>query len=260
MRFCSLGSGSAGNATLIEAGNGGRPTRLLLDCGFPLRELLRRLGACDVDAAELDAVFVSHEHGDHVGCAVALVRRYDLPVWMSRGTWQAIGCPELGDRLHFARDGERIVVGELQIDPYTVPHDAREPLQVCVGAGAARLGVITDAGCITAHLLAKLRGCNALVLECNHDRELLAASAYPAALKGRIGGPLGHLSNDAAGELLAALAHVDLQHVVAAHLSERNNRPELAVAALTHACNGRAPPIRVADQAAGLPWLELASP
>ncbi len=259
MRFCSLGSGSAGNATLIEAGEGGgRPTRLLLDCGFPLRELLRRLGACGVDAGELNAVFVSHEHGDHVGCALALARRYELPLWMSRGTWQALGCPELGDQLHFARDGEPIAFGELQIDPYTVPHDAREPLQVCVGNGAVRLGVITDAGCITAHMLAKLRGCDALLLECNHDPALLAASTYPAALKGRIGGPLGHLSNDAAGELLAALAHVDLQHVVAAHLSERNNRPDLAVAALTQACNGQGPRISVADQAGGLPWLELA--
>lgn len=258
MRFCSLGRGSGGNATLIEAGDGGACTRLLLDCGFPLRDLLRRLDACGVDAAELNAVFVSHEHADHVGCAMALARRYDLPLWMSRGTWQAIGCPERGGRLHFARDGEPIVVGALRIDPYTVPHDAREPLQVCVGAGAVRLGVITDAGCITAHLLAKLRGCNALLLECNHDRGLLAGSAYPAALKGRIGGPLGHLSNDAAGELLAALAHVDLQHVVAAHLSERNNRPDLAVAALTQACKGRAPHITVADQAGGSPWLELA--
>lgn len=230
----------------------------MLDCGFPLSELVRRLGAHGANAADLNAVFVSHEHGDHVGCAVALARRHNLPLWMSRGTWQAIGCPELGNLLHFARDDKPIVVGELQLDPYTVPHDAREPLQLCLDDGRHRLGVITDAGCITAHVLAKLRGCDALLLECNHDRELLAASAYPAVLKARISSPLGHLSNDAAGELLAALAHGALQHVVAAHLSARNNRPALAMSALTEACRGHLPEIGVADQVGGMPWREFA--
>lgn len=257
MRFCSLGSGSGGNATLIEAGRGTRPTRLLLDCGFPLRELARRLGTRGLACEDLSAVFLSHEHVDHVGCALALAHRHRLPLWMSRGTWHAIGSPDLGDRLHFARDGEPISVGDLLIEPYTVPHDAREPLQIRIGDGERRLGMLTDAGRITPHLVDRLRDCDALLLECNHDRELLAASAYPAALRARIDGPLGHLSNQAAGELLAALLHGGLQHVVAAHLSERNNRPELALDGLTAACCGAAPPISVADQAAGMTWVDL---
>lgn len=257
MRFCSLGSGSAGNATLVESGSVGRRSRLLLDCGFNLRELTARLARRGVDCADLDAIFVTHEHGDHVGCAVTLARRYATPLWMSRGTWRAIGSPDLGGLLHFARDGEAIAIGDLQVQPFTVPHDAWEPLQVCFSDGRSRLGVLTDAGCMTDYLIGRLRGCDALLLECNHDLDLLAASAYPASLKARVGGRLGHLSNEAAGAVLAAALHGKLQHVVAAHLSERNNRPDLAVAALTAACGGSVPPITVADAASGARWIDL---
>jgi phosphoribosyl 1,2-cyclic phosphodiesterase len=258
MRFCSLGSGSGGNATVVEAGSGPAPSRLLIDCGFSLRELEARLARAGLDCAGLDAVFVTHEHGDHIGCALALARRHRLPLWMSRGTWRAIGQPDVPPPLlHFARDGQAIEVGALQLSPYTVAHDALEPLQLRVSDGARHLGVLTDVGSITPHLLANLQRCDALLLECNHDRTMLAASSYPVSLKARIGGRLGHLANDTAGQILSACMHDGLRHLVAAHLSERNNTPALARAALAGACGGAPDEIVVADPLSGFDWLAL---
>ena len=258
MRFCSLGSGSAGNATLVEASSGTTTSRVLIDCGFSLRELQTRLARIDLTCDDLDAVFVTHEHGDHVGCAVTLARRHAVPLWMSRGTWRAIGQPDVRETLvHFARDGQAITVGDLQLLPYTVTHDALEPLQLRLTDGAHQLGVLTDVGSITPHLIACLQRCDALLLECNHDREMLANSSYPASLKSRIGGRLGHLANDSSAQILAACWHGGLKHLVAAHLSERNNTPALARAALVDVC-GRAPAdIVVADPALGFGWLSL---
>ena len=258
MRFCSLGSGSGGNATVVETRGSTRTSRVLIDCGFSARELESRLARTGLQSSDLDAVFVTHEHGDHVGCAVALARRHRLPLWMSRGTWRAIGEPDADGLLQFARDGQPIGVGDLLLNPYTVAHDAQEPLQLRVSNGALHLGVLTDVGSITPHLLANLQGCDALLLECNHDRELLEQSRYPASLKARIGGRYGHLSNDTAAEILAACVHGRLRHLVAAHLSEQNNRPDLARMALAQACGGTPQDIVVADPQQGFGWLSLA--
>jgi phosphoribosyl 1,2-cyclic phosphodiesterase len=256
IRFCSLGSGSGGNATLVEARSGTTTSRVLVDCGFSLRELKARLARAGLGPEDIDAVFVTHEHGDHVGCALSLAGRHRRPVWMSRGTWRAIGAPE-ATGLHFARDGEAIAVGDLLLQPFTVPHDAHEPLQLRFTDGALRLGLLTDAGSATEHLVAHLRDCHALLLECNHDRSMLAASRYPASLKLRIGGRYGHLANDTSAEILAACLHGGLRHVVAAHLSEENNRPELALAALAAACGASAADLRAAGPAWGFDWIEL---
>lgn len=258
MRFCSLGSGSTGNATLIEARDGSRTTRLLIDCGFTLKELGLRLARTGVEPEGIDAVFVTHEHGDHVGCALSVARRFGVPLWMSRGTWRAIGAPEPADGLlNFARDGETIDLGGLQLRPYTVPHDATEPLQLSCTDGARRLGVLTDAGSITPHMLDALQACDALLLECNHDRAMLAASSYPASLKRRVGGLLGHLANDSAAEVLGACLHPRLRHVVAAHLSLQNNRPDLAATALAQALGTTPQDIIVANARQGFGWLDL---
>jgi phosphoribosyl 1,2-cyclic phosphodiesterase len=257
MRFCSLGSGSTGNATLVEARAGRSTSRVVVDCGFSLREFEARLARTGLAPTDLDAVFVTHEHGDHVGCALTLARRYRLPLWMSRGTWRAIGAPELEGLLHFARDTEAIVVGDLALTPYTVPHDAAEPLQLRCSDGAHTLGILTDAGSITPHLMTHLQACDALLLECNHDAGLLAASSYPAMLKARIGGSHGHLSNHTAARILSACRHAGLKHLVAAHLSEQNNRPALAQAALAGACGARPDDIIVARPSTGFGWLSL---
>ena len=258
MRFCSLGSGSTGNATLVEARSGTTCSRVVIDCGFSLREFETRLGRVGLHPDDIDAVFVTHEHGDHIGCAVTLARRHGIDVWMSRGTWRAIGEPDLGGLLHFARDGEAITIGDLALAPYTVPHDAAEPLQLTCSDGDARLGMLTDAGSSTPHLIAHLQRCDALLLECNHDARLLAQSSYPASLKVRIGGRHGHLSNDTAAQILAACVHDRLRHLVAAHLSEQNNRPDLARAALAGAGAVAFDEVVVADPVLGFGWLHIA--
>ena len=258
MRFCSLGSGSGGNATVVEGVSGISRSRVLVDAGFSLRELDARLARADLVADTIDAVFVTHEHGDHIGCAVALARRQRIPLWMSRGTWRAIGEPVLDGLLNFARDGQAISVGDLSLRPYTVPHDAAEPLQLRCTDGARSLGILTDAGSSTPHLLAHLQGCDALLLECNHDRDMLAQSRYPASLKARIGGRLGHLANDTAAAILAGCLHGGLKRLVAAHLSEQNNRPALAKRVLSQASGCDTADVIVADPQTGTAWLDLA--
>lgn len=257
LRFCSLGSGSSGNATLVEASSGTTASRVLVDCGFTQRELHARLARAKLAIDDIDAIFVTHEHGDHIGCTVALSRRHKIPIWMSRGTWRAVGEPELPELRNFARDGEAITVGDLQLSPYTVPHDAQEPLQPCFSDGAHRLGVLTDAGSSTTHLIENLQRCDALLLECNHDLTLLAESRYPYSLKQRIGGRYGHLSNETAAQILASCLHSGLRHVVAAHLSRENNRPELALAALASAVGADMRDMRAAGPSWGFDWIEL---
>jgi phosphoribosyl 1,2-cyclic phosphodiesterase len=257
MRFRSLGSGSTGNATLVEARSGHSATRVLLDCGFSLRELEARLLRENLVPADLSAVFITHEHGDHVGCALTLARKHRVPLWMSRGTWRALGEPDLPEQIHFARDGALIDVGHLQLQPYTVPHDAQEPLQICFTDGQTRLGVLTDVGMATEHLLAHLQNCHALLLECNHDSDMLARSRYPESLKRRIAGRLGHLSNDTSARILAACVHAGLRDVVAAHLSEQNNSPELALGALAESAAAYGVALQAADAVTGFEWIDV---
>jgi phosphoribosyl 1,2-cyclic phosphodiesterase len=228
IRFRSIGSGSGGNATVVEASSGITTTRLLVDAGFSLKELDLRLARAGLAASDLDAVFVTHEHGDHIGCAVSLAEREGLPLWMSRGTWRATGGFGAPVTLRFARDGEAIAVGDIEVQPFTVAHDAAEPLQLRCSDGGVRLAVLTDLGSITAHMIDNVAGCDAILLECNHDAGLLQMSRYPPSLKARIGGRFGHLSNATAAEILARCLSSRLQHVVAAHLSRENNRPDLA--------------------------------
>ncbi|MBO2956507.1 MBL fold metallo-hydrolase [Burkholderia pseudomallei] len=257
MRFASLGSGSEGNALVVEASNGATTTRVLLDCGFSAKELERRLARIDLRVDDLDAILVTHEHGDHVGCALTLARRASLPLYTSWGTARAVGADEADVDLHVLWSDETAAVGDLCVLPYTVPHDACEPLQFVFSDGATRLGVLTDVGMSTPHIGAVLSGCDGLVLEANHDVAMLAASRYPASLKARIGGSHGHLSNDAAAAILAELDRSRLRHLVAAHLSQQNNAPALAQAALAAALGGQADDVLVASQDDGFGWLSL---
>ncbi|MDP9933355.1 phosphoribosyl 1,2-cyclic phosphodiesterase [Variovorax paradoxus] len=257
LRFRSLGSGSTGNAALVEATSGGRTSRLLVDCGFGLRQLDLRLAKAGLAASDIDAIFVTHEHGDHIGCAHSLSRRNRIPVWMSEGTWLATGGRDFEGRLNLARDDSEFAVGDIAVQPFTVPHDAREPLQLRCSDGARTLGVLTDLGHATAHVLSRLSGVHALLLEFNHDSELLANSAYPAFLKLRVGGKHGHLSNMAAADIARAVRHEGLRHVVAAHLSEQNNRPEIVRRLMADALGGHEAEMLTASASEGSPWLDV---
>ena len=255
LRFKNLGSGSSGNATVIQARSESTLTHLLVDCGLGIRQLDARLGEAGILAGQIDAIFITHEHTDHIGCVRRLALRERIPVWMSHGTYAALGEPDFDGLLRTACDGAAIEVGALQIHPFTVPHDAREPLQLTCTDGAARLGILTDLGHATSHVMQQLAGCGTLMLECNHDAQMLAASAYPAFLKRRVGGAYGHLANAAAAEIARSVQERGLKQVVAAHLSERNNRPDLARQALAAALGCLDADIQVADAATGSGWL-----
>lgn len=254
MRFASLGSGSRGNALVVEADQ----TRVLLDCGFGLRDVALRLGRLGLAPEDLHGIVVTHEHEDHAGGVARLASRHDIPVWLTYGTQRALeqALPP-GLDLRLIDSHHRFAVGDLGIEPFPVPHDAREPVQFVFSDGAARLGVLTDVGAPTPHIRARLTRCHALVLECNHDRAMLASGPYPPSLKRRVGGGFGHLANDAAADILASLDNGLLRHVVAAHLSQKNNTPALARAALAGALGCAPEWIAVADQDAGFGWRSL---
>jgi phosphoribosyl 1,2-cyclic phosphodiesterase len=259
LRFASLGSGSDGNALVVEADR----SRVLLDCGLGLREVERRLARVGLVATDLEGIVVTHEHGDHADGALALARRHGLRVWMTHGTWRAIApgltndaAPDPG--VSIIDSHGPFAVGGVEVHPFPVPHDAREPVQFVFSDGDRRLGVLTDVGASTPHIEAMLSGAAALVLECNHDAAMLERGPYPARLKERIRGAYGHLANDAAARLLAALDNRQLRHIVAAHLSRQNNTPELARAALAGALGCATEWIGVADQEEGFGWRALA--
>ncbi|HRP87874.1 MAG TPA: MBL fold metallo-hydrolase [Gammaproteobacteria bacterium] len=252
MRFAWLGSGSRGNAALVEADG----CCVMIDCGFGLREVETRLARLGRAPADIDAILVTHEHSDHIGGVARFAARHEILVRASAGTTRGFR-GELPPRLDRINPHEVFAIGALEITPMPVPHDAREPCQFVLSDGASRLGVVTDLGHVTAHVIASLQGCDALAIEANHDGELLAAGPYPRPLKRRVGGELGHLSNAQAARLLAALDTTRLRHVVALHLSEVNNTPALARAALAAPLGCRPEEIPVADQEAGLDWRTL---
>ncbi len=256
MRFASLGSGSKGNGTLVMAGS----ALLLVDCGFSARETEQRLARLGLTATDLSAILVTHEHGDHVRGVGALARRYRLPVYASPGTFIGMDSGRHGVE-HCACEevvpGRVFSVAGVDCLGVSVPHDARQPCQYVFAHGGRSLGVLTDLGSITPTVVEAFGDCDGLMLECNHDPDLLMQGPYPPALKRRVGGAYGHLSNQQAAALLAQCNVDRLQHLVLSHLSEQNNTPTHAsnsVAAVVEQGQER---IRVASQGSGFDWLEL---
>lgn len=253
LRVCSLGSGSSGNALVVEASDGLFATRILVDNGFNLRQLRHRLARAELALEDIDAVFVTHEHSDHVGGVAQFVRRTALNVHCTAGTARAAGLD--GNPCWRRLEANRVVeIGPLAVTPFAVPHDAAEPVQFVFSDGDRRAALLTDTGDSSATIVEALSGVHALLLECNHDVELLRTGRYPAFLKARIGGAFGHLSNVQAAAILRAMDRRRLGWIAAAHLSRTNNTPNLAQEALAAVLGCARNEVAVADQEAGLDW------
>jgi phosphoribosyl 1,2-cyclic phosphodiesterase len=251
LRFSALASGSRGNALLVEHDE----TLIMIDCGLPLTALESRLGAVGRSLDDLDAVLITHEHGDHSRGIGPLLRRRQIPLWTTPGTAQVVEEIAGFERVRLDR---QLTIGSISVEPFAVPHDAREPCQFVFRAGQRKLGVLSDAGHATRVIRQALAGCDALALEFNHDSKLLESGSYPESVKARVGSRYGHLSNAQSAELLGGLVHDGLQWVMALHLSERNNTVGHVRAAAAAAMNGSSVGIELATQDEPTRWLEVA--
>ena len=252
MRFASLGSGSKGNATLVGAGD----TLVMIDCGFSLRETIRRLACRGVEPQQVDAILVTHEHSDHSSGVAALSRKYQIPVYLTHGTSSTGRCDNSFELRCFNCE-DSFEIGGMRVKAVTVPHDAVEPCQFRLTWQDRTLGVLTDLGSITPHVVDNYRACHGLLLEFNHDLPMLMAGQYPPQLKRRVGGDWGHLNNEQAADFLQQIDVAELAHLVVAHVSENNNSLDKAERALLSAL-GSLDRVVFAGQAQGFDWLELA--
>ncbi|MBS4030396.1 MAG: MBL fold metallo-hydrolase [Clostridiales bacterium] len=227
LELCMLASGSSGNAIYIAT----QHTRLLIDAGLSGRRLAAALAEIGVDPASLDALLISHDHNDHICGAGIMARRYNLPIYATEPTWQASACklgklPETSCRKLPGMG--RLAFGDLLVETFPVPHDAAGPVGFLFRCGSSTIALATDLGCVTPFILEKLKDADCLILESNHDEDMLRNSTYPWSLKNRILGTNGHLSNATAAATLIEILSPATRHVVLAHLSEENNRPSLA--------------------------------
>ncbi|MFO1435566.1 MAG: MBL fold metallo-hydrolase [Gammaproteobacteria bacterium] len=254
MRFASLGSGSRGNGTLIRSAD----TTLLVDCGFSAREATERLQRQGVDPTSITAILVTHEHDDHIGGVGVLARKFNLPAWMTEGTRRSAQ-HILGSipSLNIFSSHEAFDIGDVHVDPIAVPHDASEPSQFVFGDGDVRIGLLTDVGRCTPHICRLLSGVQALLLEFNHDEQMLREGPYPESLKQRVGGTLGHLSNTQSADLLRQIDTQHLRHLVAMHLSQQNNLPDIVQRTAAAALQWDLDQIGIANQDHGYNWTEV---
>lgn len=228
LKVASLGSGSKGNSTLIAS----QQSLLAIDCGFTLKEFLIRLEKFEVSPEAIDAILVTHEHQDHIKGAGALSRKYAIPVYATRGT-------ELSEKLGKIKDFNRVVskesfeIKDIRVEPFLVPHDAREPCQFSFHSNQKKLSLLSDLGSITDTVIHALNHSHALLLEMNHDRDMLQQGVYPDYLKRRVGGDFGHLNNEQSLALLNRLNLDSLELLVATHLSEENNSTDLVLSELS---------------------------
>jgi phosphoribosyl 1,2-cyclic phosphodiesterase len=250
-RLASLGSGSRGNGTVVEIGS----ERILVDCGFTLRQAEERLERIGLKPPDLSAVLVTHEHSDHAGGVGALAFKYALPVFASFGTLDAAsrnGATLIGTAIN---SHASFPIGEVEVVPVVVPHDAREPTQFVFRHEAVAIGVISDLGCITPFVVEQYRHLDGLLMESNYDPNMLMRGRYPERVKRRIAGDLGHLSNEQSTQFLDAVAHPDLK-VVIGHVSEENNHPDLLLEAFDQR-GSLVRELRYATQDLGVDWLEV---
>jgi phosphoribosyl 1,2-cyclic phosphodiesterase len=257
IRLTVLGSGSAGNATCIE----GEGARILLDAGFSCRELSGRLRAVGVEPHRVDALVITHEHADHVRGAALFSRTHRVPVYCTRATYRAASLDRasLHSRIEM-KAGVPFSVGGLTMRPFVVPHDAAETVGFAVEGNGARLGYATDLGHGASAVMESLRECDLLILESNHDVDMLRAGPYPQTVKRRVLSRHGHLDNESAASLAAEAASERTRRIVLAHISRTNNRPDLAVRAARRGferIGRRVPELHAADQWKPSPWFTI---
>ena len=256
MRIGSLGSGSKGNATVIQTAN----SCLLVDCGFNLKQCHLRMDALGIKPELLDGILVTHEHGDHINGVYSLVKQYGISVYMTQGTADGSKFSELGKLRELSEiniiDAETdFNIGDINIRPVVVPHDAREPCQFVLKNKDYSVGILTDVGCITPHIEKQYSDCDVLMLEFNHDLDTLENGPYPEMLKERVGGDYGHLNNSQAAGLLNQLDIERIQHLLIAHISEKNNSIEAVTNCLhTEVSLLDHQKVHFIDQKNGLDW------
>lgn len=253
MKYISLGSGSKGNATLIME----QQQAILIDCGFSRKAVLDRIALAGVDASLLSAVFVTHEHGDHAKGVQVLCEKLAIPFFASFGTARKMGWLEHPLwRCLYADKTESI--GKLAVMPVVVPHDAEEPMQFVVENSASRrLGVLSDLGSLTAHVISSYSDCHGLQIEANHDVQMLMDGTYPPSLKARVASDFGHLNNQQTAELLQRVNWHGVQHITAGHISEKNNSRELVSIELSQALDCSPDEVKLLGQDEISFWLEL---
>ncbi|MEE9321019.1 MAG: MBL fold metallo-hydrolase [Granulosicoccus sp.] len=227
MQIAALGSGSSGNSLLIRADK----TLLLVDCGFTMKETQSRLQGLGLSLADIDAILISHEHGDHMRGVGPISRKFNMPVWLTHGTYHRTRDNRFAS-YHLFHAHEPFFIGDIEVDPFPVPHDAAEPCQFVFTHNGTRFANVTDLGVCTPHVRAKLANVHGLVIECNYDSDMLRNGPYPPSLQARIRSEYGHLGNDQAAQLVSQIDHSTLQHVLLGHLSEQNNADAIALAAV----------------------------
>ena len=254
MEFCSLGSGSSGNSFIVK----NNQTILMVDCGFGLKETIDRLEKYQINPSKITSILLTHEHEDHIKGAFSLANKFQIPIYLSHGTYQ-MSHKKINDgykiKFELINNFDSFMIDDISVSPIPVPHDAREPLQYRFDCMNKSIAIMTDLGKITKHVVQKLLKINLLVLEFNHDEEMLKDSDYPASLKKRIYGEYGHLDNKESLKLLSSISHSELRWVVAAHLSEKNNKIELVKKMIFEIVDKHNSNVGVIDQDLGLEWI-----
>ena len=252
MRFASLGSGSKGNATLIEW----RDTCVMVDCGFSIKETTLRMAKLGKQPQDLSAILVTHDHSDHWKGVMPLANKFGIKVYLTAGCLKSRDLKNPTTDFHIIDSHTEFQVGDLTVTPVPVPHDAREPVQYLFNSLNHKLGVLTDIGSLTPHVEAQYDNCHGLLLEANHDLDMLAMGPYPAFLKDRVSGQWGHLNNQQTARLLANVDQSLIQQLVIGHISDKNNSLDKVRDAVEKVYTGQGN-LHYACQQEGFDWLEL---
>ncbi len=255
LQVASLGSGSAGNALLVRSST----TLLLLDCGFTLKETTARMARLGLSPADIHGVLLSHEHGDHIRGVGPLSRKFAKPVWLTHGTYNALRDQRFSD-INLIHAHDSFEIGDIHINPFPTPHDARESCQFVFRRDAVRFACVTDLGTCTPHVQQTLAGVHGLLVESNYDETMLTNGPYPLSLQARIRSDFGHLGNVQAGELVKKLDHAELQTILLGHLSEQNNTDDAASSTMASYLPAGDQRVTVLKQHSCSPWFDIVAP